>query len=958
MWFGTQDGLVRFDGYECRVFKQNERDTAGFQGKSIHCMLEDRQGNLWVGTRSDGINFRDIKTGQFKNLKYESAFKNIAKSWIKTIFEDQNGRVWIGTINDGLLVFDPKTRSSKRFDNKNTALRDNSVSKVIQDENGTIWVATNGKGIYFFDEKQQNFQQIHADTEGGDTDFDSFRKTLFSDKKGNLWVGTEGSGLYRIQLATLQIKRFTLKNGLASNNIMGIAMNKNGALLLATDGGGLNIFDPMTQIFSVFAYEKTPNSLNTNALFDVLIDHDENVWLGTYNGGINVFKTHKTWFDTYTRTGNKSGELSHRSVLSLCKTSDGQIFVGTDGGGLNVLDKKNKTFSVISNNPTGYGNVVKTIYEDRQKRLWLGYFNDGLSLFDRKTNNFTHFRSNPNDPLSISGNNVWSIAEDENSNLWLGIIGGGLNFFDTQKKQFQRFRHAENDPLSISSDDVMSVFLDKNKQVWVGTNTEGLNLLEQQTGHFTHFKHLNNTSTSISANDIISIFQDSKERLWIGTESGGLNLWLGNGQFEHFTTQNGLISNAIMGILEDKNGYLWLSTYKGISRFDVEKRAFLNFDFHRNPYFTANQFNQAATLLDTEGSLYFGGINGLTLINPQNIPNSEEKPRIAFTDFKIFNKSVDAGALADGRTILDKSLENATEIRLSYADNTFSFEFAALDFTDPFKSQYAYKMEGFDNDWRTTTGEQRLITYTNLDPATYIFRVKGTNNNGIWSDEKIIKVIIAPPFWKTWWFKFLIFLGLTALGFLALRIYTTRREMALKQKVLESERSILTLTNENLAAEQSILQLQNEKMSDEIQAKNTELMSKAVQTAHKNEILIGIKEQLETVRTATDLEKAKLLRGLNATLMTEIEGEKSWEQFSTYFDQVNQNFTAELLKKHPSLTQNDLRMCALTRLNMSNKEMAALLNVSIPGIEKSRYRLKKRLGLSVEEDLDGYLRAF
>ncbi|MBL7815603.1 MAG: hypothetical protein JNL70_11345 [Saprospiraceae bacterium] len=958
IWAGTQDGLVRYDGYECRIFKQKTNDSTQFQGKSIHCILEDRQGNLWVGTQTHGINFRDIKTGQFRHLSSETAFAPLSKMWIKHIFEDRAGRIWIGTIGAGLWCFEPKTKQLQHFDRTNSQLKDNAILRIAQDETDRIWVAASGTGIYYFDEKQQVFNQIHA-TGAGDTDFASFRKTFFNDKKGYLWVGTEGSGLYQIRVSDLQIRRYSMQDGLTSNNVTGIAENDKGELLLATDGGGLNIFNPQTLSFSAILYGKTKGKLNTNALFDVLIDRDKNVWIGTYNGGINSFKAHKTEFEAFTWTGNRVGELSHRSVLSICETYNGDIFVGTDGGGLNRFNKNTKTFSTIPNQPVGYGNVVKTIFEDSKKRLWLGYFGDGLSLFNPEPRQFKHFRTNPSDPLSIGGNNVWSIAEDQTGKLWIGILGGGLSRLDSwEKGQFQRFNMQPNNPLSLSSDVVTVVFADKNNQIWVGTDTEGLNLLDKNTGTFTRFQHKNDDTKSLSANDVRCIFQDSKGRLWIGTESGGLNLWLGNGQFEHFTVQNGLTSNAIMSVQEDKNGYLWLSTFKGATRFDVDTKNYLNFDFSNNPYLNANQFNQATGITNTEGVVFLGGINGLTLIRPDDIQFLNTRPQVVFTDFKIFNQSVAVGKLSDGRTILHKSLEEATEIHLSYYDNVFSIEFAALDFTDPLKNQYLYKMEGFDGNWRSTDGSQRLITYTNLDPATYIFKVKGTNNNGVWSDEKTIKIIIAPPFWQTWWFKLLVLAVLVALAFLALRIYTTRREMALRQQVLESDRAILTLKNENLAAEQAILHLQNEKLATEVDIKNTELMSKAVQMAHKNEILISLQEQLSQIRSANDVEKTKLLRGLKTTLETEIEGKHSWEQFTLYFDQVNQSFTVELLKKHPSLTQNDLRMCALTRLNMSNKEMAALLNISVTGVEKSRYRLKKRLSLTTEDDLGEYLRAF
>lgn len=958
MWFGTQDGLVRYDGYGCQVFRQNETDTSGFLGKSIHSLLEDKHGNLWIGTRSDGINLRDIKTGAFKNLKSEPSLKIISKSWINTLCEDKSGRIWIGTINKGLVIYNPQTGSSKHFDSRNSSLTDHAISKIAEDEQGRIWVGASGTGIYFFDEKKQDFQKVHSDAEG-DTDFESFRKTFLADGNGYLWVGTEGSGLYRVELNSREIKRFTLPDGLSSNNIVSIALNKDGQLLLATDGGGLNIFNPTTEQFSVFMYDQSQNSLNTNALLNICIDRDSNIWIGTYNGGVNIIKIHKTWFETLSLTGIKSSALTTQSVLTLFETLDGSIYIGSDGGGLYTLNKETKAITAISNQPAGYGNVVKAIYEDQRKRLWLGYYNDGLSYYNRERGTFRHFRSIATDSLSLSGNNVWSVTEGENGKLWIGIIGGGVNLFDPEAGTFTRFRHRPSDPNSISSDDVMTLMVDNRSEVWIGTATEGLNLFDKSTGRFIRYVHERGNERSLSANDVRCIFKDSKSSIWIGTESGGLNLWLGDGAFEHFTMEDGLISNAIMGIAEDNNGHLWLSTYKGIIRFEPETRRLLNFDFHHHPFLTANQFNQAAILTDRDGMLYFGGINGLTLINPLHVRFYDVKPALVFTDFRIFNKSVPVGVLADGRTILSRILQETKEIRLSYYDNVFSFEFAALDYTEPFKNQYAYKMDGFDRDWRSTSADQRLVTYTNLDPGTYTFRVKGTNSNGVWSDEKIMIIIIDPPFWETIWFKILVLVCLLSLAWLALKIYTTRREMALKQKVLESERSILTLTNENLTSEQTILQLQNEKLEFEIKSKSAELMSNAVQTAHKNEILIGVKTQLEEISNTADKEKSvRLIKNLKSTLSTEIEGEKNWEQFTTYFDQVNQNFITELLKKHPALTQTDLRMCALTRLNMSNKEMAALLNISVQGVEKSRYRLKKHLGLTTEDDLAAYLRLF
>lgn len=946
LWFGSQDGLVRYDGYVCRVFRQNQTEKVGFRGKNVECLLEDKQGNLWVGMQSEGINIKAAHSGIFSNLKTHAAFKPILGAWVKTLLEDKNGLIWIGTIGKGLLIYNPKTQEAQHFDARNSNLKDNTVSAIIEDTDGTIWLSSAGTYIYRCDKNSPLFTPIAFALPNSYIDF---RKTLHLDGKGNLWVGTQNQGLYRYNILTQQFRQFTSRSdnkGLNSLNVLDIAQTKDSKLLLATDGGGLNIYDPATETFEIYTYTtQNQGALNANALYCVFIDKEENIWIGTINGGVNVYKAHKTRFDNFTHVGNRKGELTHRSVISIKQSNNGKIWVGTDGGGLNRYDRGTNTFAKINNRPSNYSlinneSVVRAIFEDSKKRLWLGYFNDGLDLFDTQNERtIKRFRFDPNAPLSISSNNIWSFAEDKDGQIWVATERNGLNVFKPEEGRFTHFLYNSEDSTSLSSNYIVVIFIDKNNNLWVGTESNGLNLYNRQTRTFTRFQHRENAPLSINADDVRSIFEDSQGRLWIGTESGGLDLYE-NGQFKHFTIQDGLISNAVMGIVEDKNKCLWLSTFKGIVCFNPDTKRIINYDFHQSD--NNNQFGSMVATRSFSGELYFGGINGLTIINPDWVHKDSLKPKVIFTDFKIFNQSIGSGKSSNGQIYMQEALENVTELRIPYQDNAFSLEFASLDFTEPYKNHYAYKMDGFDRDWLYTTSEQRLITYTNLDPATYTFRVKGTNSNGTWGDETMIKVCIEPPFWMTWWFKLLVALSLGILGWLAFRVYLERREMALQQKVL--------------ASEGEILKLKNEKLESEVETKNNELMSKAVQMAHKNEILIGFKEQLEDARNATDLEKARLLRGLKNKIETEIQGEESWAQFNLYFDQVNQNFTNELLKKHANLTQNDLRICALTRLNLSTKEIAALLNISAKGVQQSRYRVKKRMELTEENDLYEYLR--
>lgn len=946
IWMGTQRGLIRYDGYECRLFGQTQAGSSGFVGKSVHALLEDKKGNLWVGTHTGDLAMRDALTGTFRYLTDTTTFKILIGKRIQTLFEDREGKIWIGTLDDGVIVYDPQTHTIQHFTHENNDLWNNIVFAFAQDKSGRMWVATAGEGINYFDTATQHFKQIFADV----PNLNGYQKTLLLDDKDNLWIGSDGTGLYQMSLTTHHFRHFDIQTnggkGLNANAVLSLAMTKDNHLLIATDGGGLNVFNPENNIFTAYkSNNAVSGSLNTNALYDVCIDRDNNIWLATFNGGVNVHKAHQIRFGYFTHTGNRANELSNRSVLGLCQTADGNIWLGTDGGGLNVFDKKTNRFSAVPNPNKVSNTVVKTIFEDKKKRLWLGYFNGGLALYNRQDGTFRHYLSNPNDSLSISNNSVWSIAEEQSGKLWVATVGNGINLFDPETGRFQQFFNKENDPTSLSHNGIMVVYADKKDNIWVGTEHSGLDLYNRDKNNFIHFTHRANAPLSISSDYIRAVFEDSRGRLWIATEGGGLNLWLGEDKFKHFTVQNGLISNAIMGISEDRDGLLWLSTFEGISRFDTDRERFHNFKFNKTLDGMSNQFNQSAVLRTLDGEMLFGGINGLNTIRPEIIAPNNVKPSVVLTDFKVFDVSVASGILPDGRKIFEGDISEVRHIQLSYLDNAFSIAFSALDFTESSRNKYAFKMEGFDKDWRYSTAEQRLVTYTNLNAGTYTFRVRGTNSSGEWSDnEATVKITITPPFWKTIWFRFLLFLLVAGLGILAFRIYIERRETILHQRVLESEQAVLTL--------------QNEKLETEIETKNNELMSTAVQMAHKNELLLGIKDNLEDIKTASEAERLKSLRSLKRTLEAEIENKETWDQFLIYFDQVNRNFITELQAKHPNLTQNDLRMCALTRLNMSNREMATLLNISINGVEKSRYRLKKRLDLTVDDDLSRYLMTF
>jgi streptogramin lyase/DNA-binding transcriptional regulator YiaG len=749
--------------------------------------------------------------------------------------------------------------------------------------------------------------------------------------------------LYDIEKKVFKHYKKDNNTSFVSNNISDIQATQDGQIWLTSDGDGLFVCNPNTMIFKQEKHFDTfYKGLNTNNLLKIFIDKDDNKWLATFNGGVNIWKKYKTYFPNLKEWTNTNNEFSDRSILGICETRNGKVWFATDGGGLNVWDRNSRKWETFTHRigSTNFpsGNVAKTVFEDRKGNIWVGYYNNGLDCYDPITKQNKHFQRGENNPNTLSDNNIWSITEDSNGNLWFGTLGGGLNKYDVQTGIFTRFFHEPSNENSIAENGVFVVFADEQDNIWIGTKNKGLDVFDQKKGIFTHFSK-NKNPESISGNDIRCIYKDKKGRVWIGTENAGLNLYLGDGKFKKFNTSDGLLSTAVLSVAEDENGLLWLSSFQGITRFDADKLQFLNYDFHVSNL--SNQFNQLSVAKFSDGSLCFGGIDGINIINIKQLSENTLRPRVYISDFKVFNQSIFPN---DETRILSQSLAKTNEIHLAYTQNLFTFDFSALEYTSPFEIRYAYQMVGFDNDWRFTNKKEQSVSY-NLTPGDYIFKIYSTNSSGVWSDKITeIKIVIHPPFWKTWWFRLLLLVVFIGLARWLIHLYNERREEQWKAALTEQEKEILRLQNINLAIE--------------IEAKNTELMSKALQMGHKNEVMQALKEGLNELRSDQNEISLQKLRSLEKTVNSELQNEDAWQQFNLYFDQVNNNFTERLLKQFPNLTVNDVRNCILIKLNLSIKEMAALLNISTQGVEKGKYRLKKRLNLNVEDDLTEFLRQF
>jgi len=766
MWFGTEDGLNRYDGYNFVVYRNNSLDSHSISDNRILALCEDSDGDIWIGTFRGGLNryVRDKDT--FIRYKHEpSNPRSLSGSSVSAVEQDSAGALWIGTWGGGLNRYDAKSDSFLRFRHnpaEPNSLVDDRVTSLCIDKTGRLWVGTWGGA------NKLNLTVAEGSFSLG-ARFDRLGNaqvtTIYGDKSGDVWVGTLNTGLIRYDSKTKVVTSYrNEKNNiksLSSGGVKCILEDRRGDLWIGTYDGGLNRFDRSANIF--FHFQSMPEdvySLSDNQIHSLCEDRTGRLWIGTGASGLNLYDPDKRKFVHNFQVPSDPQSLSSNVVRALTEDSRGDLWVGTLGGGLNRYDKKGGGFAhfrYAQNNPAGISsNSILSLREDRFGLLWIGTDYKGLDRYDRHANKFVHFRHNPDDSLSLSNNVILSIYEDRGGYLWVGTAGG-LNRLDRNAQTFLHYFREKDNPNSLSGDWVYSIYEDSRGFLWVGTWGSGLNRYDRGNSTFKRYVPEPNDPQSLSDLTVFAIVEDSNEDLWLGT-ANGLNQYVrAEDTFIHYTERDGLPNNVVYGILPDDAGNLWLSTNHGLCKFNCETHRCQNYDIFDG--LQSNEFNQGAYCKSKSGQLFFGGISGFNAFYPDSIKKNTNIPPVVLTNFRVFDKPVR----------LDRSVWMLNGIQLSYNDNFFSFEFAALDYTAPQKNRYAYILEGFDRDW-IYSGTRRYASYTNLDGGEYVFRVKGSNNDDVWNEQGVsVRITIIPPFWKTWWFILVAAFTIAAASFQAYR---------------------------------------------------------------------------------------------------------------------------------------------------------------------------------------------
>ncbi len=790
MWFATQDGLNRYDGYEMTVYGHKPDDPGSISYNRTFRLYEDKRDNLWVGTLGRGLNLFDRDLNRFERFSVdpENSEPGYYGNSVIDMFEDSRGNFWVGKTN-GLYLKDRDTQELVQFtsepDNPHS-LSDNSVTAIFEDSNQNFWVGTQN-GLNRMDREKESFTRFTAEPSDPRALNHPYVYTIYEDSRQNLWIGTRGGGLHRYDEETGDFQRYIHSPdnpySIGGNSVTSIVEDNEGRLWIGTENNGLNFFDRDNERFYQYKSDRNnPSSLSSNSILSLYISDQNLLWVGTFDGGVNITTLDSPPFEHFKPEFDRSRSLSHPAVLSFGEDHQGNIWIGTDGGGVNRLDKQTNDFSTLRHNPVNSNSlssdIILEIYEDHRQKLWMGTYQGGITIYDADDNAYDHYQHDPDDPTSLSNNEVWSIYRDQEGTLWVGTCSGGLNRFDEDTKTFVRYMRDPDDPTSLLNNFISTIYEDSQGRFWIGTYGGGLNRMNRDTGTFTPYTMSN---SDISDNVVVTLHEDTNGHLWIGTKGGGLNRFnVENEEFTSYTTSDGLPNNVIHGIQEDENNFLWLSTNNGISKFNPENESFTN--YHLSHGLQSGEFKEGSYFTDSDGFMYFGGINGFNRFHPDSIHQNKHVPPAIITDFKISNKSV----TVEIDSPLDKHISQTEKIVLPYTASVISFHYVALNFAAKKGIRYAYKMDGFDNDWNYV-GEQRMATYTNLDAGEYRFRVKASNSDGVWDEsDTSLALVITPPFWRTSWFYLLSVLFIIAVTFTAyrLRVRSIREQNnQLEQKV-------------------------------------------------------------------------------------------------------------------------------------------------------------------------------
>ncbi len=804
IWMGTTYGLNRFDGVYNKIYRKEDKDPNSLRDDRVTDLFIDSQNHLWIAT------YRNLLYYNYEREHFEvipNPVKDLDLDAL-VIVEDRHKTLWVGT-HHGLYQLDTRQNTLNRPKSPHLKpLIKTEIFAMMEDKQGMLWLGTH-QGIYLVSPDRKLLHKLQfAYSSLNQAKINAF----LQDKHGNIWVATEQAGLFKLKekgglnfdlnpyLQTRNIsEEFSISD---TKKILSLYQDSYDRIWVGTEKDGLLLY--CNELDDFFNYKKDPRddrALKTNSIWEIFEDNDGRIWLGSNNQGAFIYDPFLNTFQLTTKGSGDDIRLKFSTVTSFLEFDD-IMWIGTDGGGISVWDRKKNTYNFINHQPGNLSTLgsdeVLVIFRDRDGIVWTGNWEGGLNRFEPKDSSFFTFTHQKNNPNSLGSNSIFGIDEAENGDLWMSTWGHGITRYRKSDNSFFNIPFVQYNPDFISSPHTYDVEIDDlTGDIWLGSvlGIQKIRMKNDLEYTIEHIQADKNTSPHLSSAFVQCIYEDSKNRIWVGTDNG-LNLYdRKKHTFIKFLRKHGLPGKAVKSVIEDDSGNLWISTSSGIAKLHQEKGSWVFSKFDKSDGLQGKEFFWNAAYKARSGKIFFGGVNGLNYFMPNQIRDNPNAPKIQLLEFKLFNKEVkinrEEGPLKKSITLMD-------EVVLNHKQFVFTIEYQGVHFTKPGQNQYAYKMEGFEKEWNYV-GNRTSATYTNLDPGRYTFLVKCANHQGVWSSKvRKLRIVILPVWWKTWWAQSLVYFILILVPFAVywIRLSVVRKQKVLLEKVVE-ERTAKVLAQKN-----------------------------------------------------------------------------------------------------------------------------------------------------------------
>lgn len=801
LWFATQDGLNKFDGYNFITYRNNPEDTASLSDNFILSLDKDKHNNIWIGTRGGGLNKYEIRTGKFKSYQHDVQDpKSLSHNRIRCVKVASDGMIWVATRGGGLDRFDPVKETFTHFlhdENDPQSLSGDRAFTIYEDKSGTIWAGTT-KGLSRYNNATNNFTN-YLTNDGRN----SYVRAILEDRTGRFWVATYGGGLKLLDRksgVSVSFKHDPQNStSIGSNDVFALLEDRKGNIWVGTRGGYLNKLNAEKKTFHRVGVSNT----NVRSLYE---DNAGNIWVGL-RVGMNRFNNSSEKFRYYKNSEIDYSVLTNNNTFAVLKDSKNRVWVGSFRDGISVINQETgESIFYKADGKTGLtGNDIRSIFEDSKGRIWVGTRHHGLNLFNDRTQKFTPYKLNDGSE-KIEDISVNHMYEDSHKNIWFCTFSG-LRKLNHSTNKIIPIVHEEGNVNSLYTNASWSIIEDHKGDYWIGLYAAGFDHLDTKTGVFTHYENNPDNPKSLANNGVSYVYEDSSNNLWISIYGGGLDkLDRDKNEFKHYGRKQGLSNTALYSLVEDNTGNLWMSHNMGISKFNPSTNGFTNYSITDG--LPGNEFNSGAFTKSKDGEILFGGQNGVVMFYPDKLVSNPVIPEVHINKISLFNKELEVSP----GSVLDSLPEFDNYIVLDYNQGYVSFDFVALNYSNTINNKYKYRLEGFDDNW-INAGSKRHANYTNLPPGKFVFRVIGSNNDGLWNtvgDQ--ITIVVKTPWWKKIWFRILLIITFACLLYLGFKI------------------RIRAINNQKLALEKLIAQ-----RTSEIEAQKQQLSSKNEELVHLNE---------------------------------------------------------------------------------------------------------------------------